>query len=373
MVLGSISRVFRSSGGPTGRSQSASPAPLRLRSLARPFDGATLLPAPDLAILRDLNPTWETRVRATSDARHRVASAPDPLAGGVAQARTGAAQAGSPLEPRRVDRPDRSTRPGQHARRAGRDARGRARGDPARADGRVAVRVLPRRGRRDGVGSRDDADDGHPGAGVRRRAPPELRHVRRTGPPAGVRRQRLRRDAPRVLRVGREAAGRECRRRRARPRVRGARRPQGGAHGRLGVPGADVALRGEGVPGRLVLADRHRHRQRAVRRRPVPRRGPPAPPCDRAGSPAYESRGAREALRAGGRRLPDPLGATADRPRARAAPRRRGGRVARRDRGVRADPLGRAARGRRPPPLRRLRAQGRRRRHRSAPTRSCCS
>ena len=57
-------------------------------------------------------------------------------------------------------------------------------------------------------------------AAVRRRAPVELRRLRRARPAAGVRRQRLRRDAAGPVRVGPQAAGRELRGRRARPRLR---------------------------------------------------------------------------------------------------------------------------------------------------------
>ena len=57
-------------------------------------------------------------------------------------------------------------------------------------------------------------------AALRRRAPLELRRVRRARPAAGVRHQRLRRDAAGPVRVGRQAARRQLRRRRPRPRLR---------------------------------------------------------------------------------------------------------------------------------------------------------
>ena len=57
-------------------------------------------------------------------------------------------------------------------------------------------------------------------AALRRRAPVELRRLRRARPAARVQHQRLRRDAARPVRVGRQAAGRELRRRRPRPRLR---------------------------------------------------------------------------------------------------------------------------------------------------------
>ena len=59
------------------------------------------------------------------------------------------------------------------------------------------------------------------GAVLRRRAPRQLRRVRRARPPDGVRRQRLRRDEPRSLRVGREAPRRQLRDRASGARLRG--------------------------------------------------------------------------------------------------------------------------------------------------------
>ena len=55
---------------------------------------------------------------------------------------------------------------------------------------------------------------------LRRRAPVELRRVRRARPPARLQRQRLRRDAPGPVRVGRQAPRRELRGGRPRPRLR---------------------------------------------------------------------------------------------------------------------------------------------------------
>ena len=72
------------------------------------------------------------------------------------------------------------------------------------------------------------------GAAVRRRAPRQLRRLRRARPPARVRHQRLRRDAARAVRVGRQAARGELRGGGARSRLRRAAaardgRPDGGA------------------------------------------------------------------------------------------------------------------------------------------------
>ena len=55
--------------------------------------------------------------------------------------------------------PDGPPGPGRHPRGAERDARARARADPARADDRLAVHVLPRRRGDHGVGPLAHADD----------------------------------------------------------------------------------------------------------------------------------------------------------------------------------------------------------------------
>ena len=64
------------------------------------------------------------------------------------------------------------------------------------------------------------APDGAARAALRRRAPVELRRVRGSRPAAGLRRQRLRRDAAGAVRVGRQAARGELRGRRPRSRIR---------------------------------------------------------------------------------------------------------------------------------------------------------
>ena len=63
----------------------------------------------------------------------------------VARGQGGAAR-GAAVEPRRLRARAAPARPGRAARAAGRDARARARADPLRADARLAVHVLPRRG-----------------------------------------------------------------------------------------------------------------------------------------------------------------------------------------------------------------------------------
>ena len=117
-------------------------------------------------------------------------------------------------------------------------ARAGAGADPVRPDAGVAVHVLPRAPRR----SWPPTSPTTPRSGLlvavlRRRAPVELRRVRLARAAAGVRHQRLRRDAARPVGVGRQAAGGEPADRGARQRVR----RQGAARGR--------ARRGRGLPG----------------------------------------------------------------------------------------------------------------------------
>ena len=111
--------------------------------------------------------------------------------------------------------------------------------DPAWADAGVAVHVLPGGGAADGGRPGRHADVGAAGAAVRGRAPVELRGVRLAGAAAGLRRQRLRRDAARPVRVGRQAAG--------------------------GEPGGGRA--GQRVPGQGPPQDRRWRRSRATARR----------------------------------------------------------------------------------------------------------
>ena len=90
----------------------------------------------------------------------------------------------------------------------------RARADSLRPHARLAVHVLPWCGVPDGVRSRERAAHLAPHAALRRRAPLELRWLRRARSQARLQPQRLRRDAPRPVRVGRQAARCELRRRR---------------------------------------------------------------------------------------------------------------------------------------------------------------
>ena len=98
------------------------------------------------------------------------------------------------------------------------------------------------------------------GAVLRRRAPVELRRVRLARATAGVRHQRLRRDAARAVGVGRQAPGREHADRRARQRLRRQGPGADRARHRRGVPHRDGALRRDEEPRRLVRAPGHRGR-----------------------------------------------------------------------------------------------------------------
>ena len=117
--------------------------------------------------------------------------------------------------------------PGRGAREPGGDAGPRARPDPLRADARVAVRLLPRRGGDHGGRPRAHAE---PGLQVQLCGDAhlvQLRRLRRARARAGLRHQRLRRDAARPVGVGRQATRGERRDRRPRPRLR--RRASGAA------------------------------------------------------------------------------------------------------------------------------------------------
>ena len=117
-----------------------------------------------------------------------------------------------------------------------------------------------------------------PVAGVARAAvrgcpPLELRHLRHARAPAGVRHQRLRRDAPRAVRVGRQAARRQLRRRGPQPGLH-PQRARRDRHGlRSPLPHGDGRVRGDGQPGRLL-----RESGRGAAAGPVPEDGGPRPP-----------------------------------------------------------------------------------------------
>ena len=161
--------------------------------------------------------------------------------------------------------PDQPSGPGRHPREAERDARARARADPARADDRLAVHVLPRDRGDHGVRSVAHPDDGVACAVLRRCAPVELRAVRGAGSPCRVRSQRLRRDAAGAVRVGRQAPGGECRRRRPRQRPPSQGAAGGGARCRRGLSDDDGQGGEDALPGCLVHAVRRGQAARGAR------------------------------------------------------------------------------------------------------------
>ncbi len=187
--------------------------------------------------------------------------------------------------------------------------------DPARADARLAVRLLPRVGGRHGLRpGRGSADLAHV-PGVRRRAPQQLRPLRVAGAAAGLRPQRLRRDVDRPVRVGRQTAGGERRARRAGQRLPGEAAARDRRAVRPRLPGGDAHLREPAHAGRLVRP-RHRAdgRPRAARH---PRQEQPqgVHPDHRQGPDARQPRFAAQARRDGRRPAapgqPTPAGTSA--------------------------------------------------------------
>ena len=83
-----------------------------------------------------------------------------------------------------------------------------------RPHGAVAVRFLSRRRGGDGGRSGDNPGDGPHRAGMRRRAPHELRRLRHARAQYFLRHQRFRRNSSRAVGMGREAPGGEHRHRR---------------------------------------------------------------------------------------------------------------------------------------------------------------
>ena len=77
---------------------------------------------------------------------------------------------------------------------------------PLRSHDGLAVRLLPRGGLRDGLRPGLHSQFRTARAGLRRRAPDELRYLRLAGADAHVRHERLRRDAARAVGVGRETS-----------------------------------------------------------------------------------------------------------------------------------------------------------------------
>ena len=151
--------------------------------------------------------------------------------------------------------PERS---GQGARGPGQEPRPGAGPDPLRADARLGVHLLSRRGGDHGDGPREDPRVRAACPGMRRCPPVELRRLRRPRPPSGLGRQRLRRDPSGAVGVGPEAPRGELRDRRSRPRLHPEgdprRRPD---HGPL-LPRGDPRVRDDAKPRRLVCAPRRR-------------------------------------------------------------------------------------------------------------------
>ena len=118
---------------------------------------------------------------------------------------------------------DGAARPRRDPRAAGEGPAAVPAAGPPRAHAPERVRLLPRRSGRHGRRPRRRPAHRARGAAVRRRPPAQLRRLRLAGALAGLRRQRLRRDAARPVRVGRQAAHRQPRRRGPRERHRAAR------------------------------------------------------------------------------------------------------------------------------------------------------
>ena len=146
--------------------------------------------------------------------------------------RQGGTCPGAARRPRRVGCRRGPGRPGRDPRTAGGAQGAGAAADPLRADGGLVVHLLPRRRGGDGRRPRHDPDLGPAGPDVRRRPSLQLRRLRRSRPAAGLRPQRLRRDAAGAVGVGRQAARGELRDRRPRQRLQAQRSNRGGGDGR---------------------------------------------------------------------------------------------------------------------------------------------
>ena len=178
----------------------------------------------------------------------------------------GLARRGAAPVARRLEDDQRSPRPGGAVERIERGAPARAGPDPLRAHGGVALCLLSRLGRADGRRPRHHAELRPARAGLRRRAPDELRRLRHAGAQHRLRHQRPGRDAAGTLRMGPQAPGRQHRDRGAAP---GPARQRCGARGHR--PGARVPrthdrLRVDARARRLVRQDRHAALRRPIRR-----------------------------------------------------------------------------------------------------------
>ncbi len=161
--------------------------------------------------------------------------------GGTRGRGQGGPQARPPGEPCRL-RAGAGARPDRHPGGAGGGPAPRARAAAPRADGRVALRLLPGHARRPGLRPRLHAADRHHRPGERRCPPVQLRPLRQPRADPRLRRQRLRRDAARTLGVGRQAPRREHRHRRARQRLHCRPEPGGRDGHRPWLPPVDGPL-----------------------------------------------------------------------------------------------------------------------------------
>ena len=114
-----------------------------------------------------------------------------------------------------------SARPGRAAGAPGRHPLARARPHPLRADARLAVHLLSRRGADHGCRPGPDSANGLHRPVLRRCPPLELRPLRLARATARLRHQRLRRDAARAVGMGRQAARGEHADLRAQQRLHG--------------------------------------------------------------------------------------------------------------------------------------------------------
>ena len=188
-------------------------------------------------------------------------------AGGARRPRQGGAQAGAPFRARAVGGARRPAGPGRPARGAGGRPGPGVGAHPLRPHARLARHLLPGRRAAHGVGPGRDARLRAHGPVVRRRAPHELRPLPVARAAAGLRHQRLRRDAPRAVGVGRQAPCGELRDRRARPRLRRTHAAVDRPAQRPRLPRGDAGDGREARRPALVHAARRRPDQEPLSRR----------------------------------------------------------------------------------------------------------
>ena len=173
------------------------------------------------------------RAAGGPQSEHRQLGGQLPTEGGALHRRRarlhgqGGPDPGPARKPRRVE-PLAVSRGSHHSSgRTGRDSSSRTRAHPLRAHDGLAFRLLPGSRLRDGVRPCLHPQFRVARAGLWRRAPDELRHLRLAGADAHVRHERLRRDPARAVGMGREA-----------PRGRASRWPRarGDSPTRTGAP-----------------------------------------------------------------------------------------------------------------------------------------